>query len=143
MTIGALALSASALFAGAAVYVSVSEQPARLRLDDRALLTQWQPSYKHGAAMQAPLALIGCILGLIAWWQTGAWQWLAGAVVLVSAWPYTLVVIRPTNNELLGTQLSNAGSRTRTLIERWGRLHAGRAGLGVLAMILFIWAASL
>jgi hypothetical protein len=143
MIIGALALSASALFAGAAVYVSVSEQPARLALDDRALLTQWKPSYKHGAAMQAPLALIGCLLGLIAWRQTGAWQWLMGAIVLVSAWPYTLVIIRPTNNELLGTAPSDAGPRTRTLVEKWGRLHAGRAGLGVSAMILFLWAASL
>jgi hypothetical protein len=143
MTIGALALSASAFFAGAAVYVRVSEQPARLTLDDRALLTQWKPSYRHGAAMQAPLALIGCVLGLIAWWQTGVWQWLAGAIVLVSAWPYTLVVIRPTNNELMGTQLPNAGARSRALIEKWGRLHAGRAGLGVLAMLLFLEAASL
>src|SRR5216683_6647133 len=115
MVIGALALSASALFAGAAVYVSVSEQPARLQLDDRALLTQWKPSYKHGAAMQAPLALIGCILGLIAWRQTGAWQWLAGAIVLVSAWPYTLLVIQPTNNVLMGTQLSDAGPGSRML----------------------------
>jgi Domain of unknown function (DUF1772) len=143
MIVGALALSASALFAGAAVYVSVSEQPARLKLDDRALLTQWKPSYKHGAAMQAPLALIGCILGLIAWRQTAAWQWLAGAIVLVSAWPYTLLVIRPTNNELLDTQLSNAGARTRALLEKWGKLHAGRSALGVSAMILFLWAASL
>jgi hypothetical protein len=143
MSMAALALSASAVFAGAAVYVSVSEQPARLQLDDRALLTQWKPSYKHSAAMQAPLALIGCILGLIAWRQTGAWQWLAGAIVLVSAWPYTLMLIRRTNNELMATQLSNAGPHSRTLIEKWGRLHAGRAGLGVLAMILFLWAASL
>jgi hypothetical protein len=142
MTIGALALAASAFFAGAAVYVSVCEQPARLRLDDRALLTQWQPSYKHGAAMQAPLALIGCVLGLIAWRQTGAWQWLAGAIALVSAWPYTLLVIQPTNNVLMGTQLSDAGPGSRMLVEKWGRLHAGRSGLGVLAMILFLWAAS-
>jgi uncharacterized membrane protein len=143
MTIGALALSASALFAGAAVYVSVAEQPARLALDDRALLTQWKPAYRRGAAMQAPLALIGCILGLMAWRQNGAWQWLAGAIVLVSAWPYTLLVIRPTNNELSGTSVSDAGPRTRTLVEKWGRLHAGRSALGVLAMMLFVWGASL
>jgi uncharacterized membrane protein len=143
MTIGALALSASALFAGAAVYVSVAEQPARLALDDRALLTQWKPAYRRGATMQAPLALIGCILGLMAWRQNGAWQWLAGAIVLVSAWPYTLLVIRPTNNELSGTSVSDAGPRTRTLVEKWGRLHAGRSALGVLAMMLFVWGASL
>jgi uncharacterized membrane protein len=143
MIIGALALSAAALFAGAAVYVSVAEQPARLALDDRALLTQWKPAYRRGAAMQAPLALIGCILGLMAWRQNGAWQWLAGAIVLVSAWPYTLLVIRPTNNDLSGTSVSDAGPRTRTLVEKWGRLHAGRSALGVLAMILFVWGASL
>ncbi len=143
MIIGALALSASALFAGAAVYVSVAEQPARLALDDRALLTQWKPAYRRGAAMQAPLALIGCILGLMAWRQNGAWQWLAGAIVLVSAWPYTLLVIAPTNNELSGTSVSDAGPRTRTLVEKWGRLHAGRSALGVLAMMLFVWGASL
>jgi hypothetical protein len=142
MIIGTLALAASAFFAGAAVYVSIAEQPARLQLDDRALLTEWKPSYKHGAAMQAPLALIGCVLGLIAWWQTGVWQWLAGAVVLVSAWPYTLVVILPTNNELLRIEPTNAGAGSRALIEKWGRLHAGRAGLGVVAMLLFSWAAS-
>jgi uncharacterized membrane protein len=143
MIIGALALSAAALFAGAAVYVSVAEQPARLALDDRALLTQWKPAYRRGATMQAPLALIGCILGLMAWRQNGAWQWLAGAIVLVSAWPYTLLVIRPTNNELSGTSVSDAGPRTRTLVEKWGRLHAGRSALGVLAMMLFVWGASL
>jgi len=87
MIIGALALSAAALFAGAAVYVSVAEQPARMALDDRALLTEWKPAYRRGTAMQAPVALVGCILGLIAWRQTGAWQWLAGAIVLGTAWP--------------------------------------------------------
>jgi Domain of unknown function (DUF1772) len=140
MLAGQLALIAAAIFTGAAVYINVSEQPARLLLDERALLTEWKPSYKHGATMQAPLALIGGILGAVAWWQTGDWLWLTGAVVLISAWPYTLIMILPINNELMAIEPSAAGARARALVETWGWLHAGRSGLGVLTTVLFLWA---
>jgi len=141
MTTGILALTAAAIFAGAALYVSVAEQPARLQIDDRALLLQWKPSYQYGAAMQAPLALIGFVLGLWAWWQSGLWQWLAGAIVLVSAWPYTLLVIRPTNNTLLRIDPADAGSSSRALIEKWGSLHAVRTGMGIFSTLFYLWAA--
>jgi hypothetical protein len=87
MLAGQLALTTAAVFTGAAIYVSVCEQPARLGLDDRALLIEWKPSYKHGAAMQAPLALIGTALGVTAWWQMHDWMWLPRCHRFLSAWP--------------------------------------------------------
>ena len=140
MLIGQLALICGAVFAGAAIYVSACEQPARLHLDDRALLTQWKPAYKNGTVMQAPLALIGAALGAVAWWQTGDWLWLIGAIVFLSAWPYTLFVIFPTNRALSSSDASNAGPRERALIEKWGALHGVRSGIGVVATFLFLWA---
>ena len=137
---GQLALVAAAMFAGSAVYVIACEQPARLALDDRALLAEFKPSYKHGAALQAPLSLIGCALGLVAWWQTADWRWLAGAIAIGGPWPWTLAIIRPVNTELLETDLAKAGPRTRALIVKWGHLHLGRVALGVAGTLLFLWA---
>ena len=140
MIAGQLALTVAAIFAGAAFYVGFAEQPARLSLDDRSLLIEWKPAYKRGSAMQAPLAIAGFLLGLLAWWQTGGWSWLLGAVVLVANWPYTLLVIMPTNNKLMALDPASAGPDSRKLIETWARLHAGRTALGLAATLLFLWA---
>jgi hypothetical protein len=140
MTFGLLALIAAAVFSGAALYVNVAEQPARLLLDDRALLTEWKPSYKRGAAMQAPTALIAFLLGMAAWWQTSQVGFLIGAVAIIAAWPWTLIGIKPTNDALLATEPDNAGPRVRALVVRWGALHAVRTVLGVLATLAFLWA---
>src|SRR3712207_5597618 len=130
MLVGQLALLVAAVFSGAALYINVAEQPARLGLDDRALLTEWKPAYKHGLAMQAPLAIVGFLLGLAAWWQTENVGWAIGALLMVANWPVTFFAIMPTNNRLMAADLTSAGPETRALIKRWGSLHAVRTVLG-------------
>src|SRR6202047_712022 len=113
MTIGLLALTVAAMFAGAAIYVNVAEQPARLTLDDRALLTEWKPAYKRGAAMQAPLAVVGFLFGMLAWWQISDSAFLVGAILIIAPWPWTLIVIKPVNDALLATDLDKAAAPAR------------------------------
>lgn len=142
MLAGQLALIAAALFTGAAFYVNFAEQPARLALDNRSLLAQWKPAYKRGYAMQATLAIAGFVLGLLAWLLTGRLAFVAGAVLIVANWPWTIFAIMPTNNTLMATEPSEAGDQTRALLVKWNGLHAVRTGLGCLAVAVFLVALS-
>jgi len=80
--LGLLALLAAALFTGAAVYINLAEQPARLELDNEGALAEWAPSYKRGFAMQATLAVLSGLLGLIAWWGSREPIWAVGAILM-------------------------------------------------------------
>jgi hypothetical protein len=142
MLIGHLALAVAALFTGAAFYINFAEQPARLELKDRPLLIEWKKAYQRGFAMQASLALIGFVLGAIAWWQTGKLAFLAGALLILANWLWTLFAIMPTNKALMATDPAKAGPKTRALIVKWNSLHAVRTALGALAVISFLFALS-
>src|SRR4028119_286495 len=131
MLAGQLALMTAAVFAGAAFYISAVEQPARLGLDPGALLMEWKPAYKRGTAMQAPLAVVGFVLGLVAWWQTGHGAWVLGALLMIATWPVTFFAIMPTNNRLMATDPAAAGPESRALIERGGSPSGGRSAPGL------------
>jgi hypothetical protein len=132
------ALVCATLFAGAALYISLVEHPARLGLDDVALLAQWQPSYKRALPIQAGLAVLGGLSALAAWYQLGHWQWLVGAAALLANWPFTLLGIMPTNKQLLAMSSNEAGAESRRMLLQWGRLHNVRSALGSIAALLFV-----
>jgi hypothetical protein len=142
MLVGSIALALAAAFTGAALYINVAEQPARLKLDARSLLLEWKPSYRRGFQMQASLAAAAGLVGMLAAWQTTNWLWLAGGVLMLANWPYTLVCLMPTNQRLEATAPEAADGRTRVLVETWGRLHAVRSSLGAAATLTYLAANS-
>jgi hypothetical protein len=133
-----LALLTAALFAGAAFYINFAEHPARLALDDRALLAEWKIAYRRGFLLQAPLAILGGVLGFLAWYRLARLEFLFGAAFMLANWPWTLLVIAGVNKKLMAMASEDAGLQSRALIVKWSGLHAVRTGLGCLAALAFL-----
>jgi hypothetical protein len=135
-----LALVAAAIFTGAAIYINIAEQPARLQLEPGALLRQWKPSYARGLIMQSSLVIMSGTLGVLVYFDTWDWRWLVGAVLILVNWPYTFGVVFPVNKRLEATTPESANGETRDLVETWGKLHAVRSALGLGATLVYLWA---
>jgi Domain of unknown function (DUF1772) len=134
-----LATFCAALFAGAALYITLVEHPARMGLETRAAATQWGPSYKRATRMQAPLALLSFLGGATAWLLGAGAGWLIAALLIGAVVPFTAIVIMPTNHRLSAPGRDLGSAETRALLERWGRLHAVRTALSLLATGLYLW----
>ena len=140
---GALAqfvtILSSGLFAGAAVYITLVEHPARMECGAEVAALEFRPSYRRAAFMQVSLALLGFVCSIIAWVAEGNWAWLLGGVLLVGVIPFTLVVIRSTNNQLLDPALDKKSEQARQLLLKWGRLHAVRTIMSLLSLAVFLY----
>jgi Domain of unknown function (DUF1772) len=126
------------LFAGAAVYINVAEHPARMSCGIEAAVRQWAAGYPRAARMQAPLAVVGCGAALASWLAGSGAGWLIGGVLLGLVVPFTLVVIRPTNERLQSPGLDRGSDEARRLLTRWNALHTVRSALGAAAFLTFL-----
>jgi uncharacterized membrane protein len=133
-----LAALCCGLFSGAALYVGLVEHPARMECGTQLGVAEFGPSYRRGARVQALLAVLGSLLAMLVWIRGGAVAWLWGAVLFFSVVPYTLLVILPTNKQLLESSLDRSSERARVLLVRWGRLHAVRTVVSLAALALFL-----
>jgi uncharacterized membrane protein len=133
-----IATLCAGLFAGAAIYITLVEHPARLECGTALAATEFGPSYRRATFMQASLAAVGFLAALLAWAQGAGPAVLFGGIVLGLVIPFTLIVILPTNKRLLDPTLDRGSPEAAALLERWGRLHAVRTvasavAFGVLA----------
>ena len=111
---------------------SKTERPAHLRVVER-----MTAQVRHE---RIALAVSAAVTGVATWFHGEGIAWLWGGLVIFAVVPFTLLVIRPTNNRLLAPGRDLASAETRRLLERWGRLHAVRSTLGLAASIVYLYA---
>ena len=133
-----IATIAAGLFAGAAIYITAVEHPARMSCGTELALREFAPSYKRATVMQAAREGAGCLTGLVAAWQRGDPVVAIGAVLIGAVVPFTLIGIFPTNARLLDPALDPHGAEAAQLLQKWGRLHAVRSALSAVAFLLLI-----
>ena len=134
-----VAVLACGLFAGASVYISLVEHPARMACGVEIAAAEFPPTYRRASIMQATLAAAGLISSIAVWLAGATFWWLVGGVVLGAVIPFTLIVILPTNKQLLSPTLDRRSAQTERLLARWSRLHAVRSVLSGLALLLLLY----
>src|SRR5258708_39057528 len=134
-----VAVLSCSLFTGASVYVSLVEHPARTQCGGEIATAEFAPSYHRGTILQVTLAAV-CLLSSIAAWLGGAtFWWVVAGVLQGSVIPFTLIVILPTNKQLLNPALDMRSAPTGQLLARWGRFHAVRSVLSAVALLLLLY----
>jgi hypothetical protein len=134
-----VAVLTSSLFTGAAVYLSLVEHPARMECGAEIAATEFPPSYRRATVLQATLAAVGLVSSIAAWLAGASLLWAIAGMLLGSVIPFTLIVILPTNKQLLSPTLDRRSAEAARLLARWGRLHSVRTILSALALLLFLY----
>ena len=116
---GLLAFAAASGFVGAALYINLVEQPARLALDARSMVREWVPSNRRGFVLLSVLAIISACLASGEFAQTGDVRWLIGGTVVLASCALQLLCCRACEHL--------AVRNPRQL----GTFHRARANVGV------------
>lgn len=122
-----IALFFCGTFFGAAVYISVAQHPASLAAGIPFAKSFFPQMYRRAAPMQIGSALLGTAAGLVLWSLHGNILWLVGAALLVFVIPFTLIALKPINDQLLDPTARKTESEFKDLLEKWGSRHRVRS----------------
>ena len=143
MRLGLYAFAVAAAFLGATIYIGLVEQPARLRLNTRAMIQEWKLSNRRGTLVLSGFALLSAAIALVQFRQSGDVRWIIGGTTILASWPYAYFVMMPVNVWLFAVQLGKPASLLRRLMRDWGLLEWGHALIGFAACSVFAWALEL
>jgi len=132
------ATACAGIFAGAAVYINLVQQPAAAELGTAWAVQFFRAMYARAAPIQVALAAVGTLAALWAWWSGSGWLWMVGAILLGAVMPFTLLAIIPTNNRLKDPRLDASSTEASDLLARWSMLHAVRSAASTVSFLIFV-----
>ncbi len=135
-----LALFLCGTFFGAAVYISIAQHPASMKAGVSVAAKFFPPMYGLAAPMQIVSALGGTLGGLVQWYLTDNVLWAIGAAFLIFVIPFTLVVLKPINDQLLDSEAQRTESETEKLLNLWAPRHLVRSIASGLSFAIYLWA---
>jgi hypothetical protein len=133
-----IALLCCALFAGAATYISLVEQPTIIAGGTElsgtyVLLAQPRPVF-----FQAFFGVAGSLAGIAAGVTGNAVLWLAGGLVLGFAVLFQLAVVLPETRRLLDADLAADPKKASAMFKKLTKLHAVQSLAGLASLSMFI-----
>jgi len=137
MRSGLIAFAFASAFTGAALYINIVEQPARLALNVAAMVREWSLSNRRGFVLLSVLATMSAALAYFEYGRSGDVRWIIGGTIILASWPYSYFVIVPVNVWLCAIPADGAGSAARALMRDWGLVEWGQTAIGFAGCCLF------
>ncbi|MFL6549673.1 MAG: DUF1772 domain-containing protein [Povalibacter sp.] len=133
-----VAVASTALYAAAALHLTLVEYPAWARVGAEAALVQSVNSFQRAPLLQTPVAAIGCIAAIGASALGGGVSWTFAAACIGLVVPFTAVVM-PVSRSLFGPDHEPQSAETRRLLKEWSTMHRVRTALSLAAAVVMIF----
>ncbi len=146
-----VAIMATSLFCGAAIYVSLVEQPARMQVPLREAARQFGKSYPRAALLQPVYIFSSCAASATRYWKTFPpvmlhrqsktmqQAHLVNLVMMGGCLLWTLVFMLSGNKALLAAERESA-PRVKQLLQTWGWQHSLRSIASAAALFVLLTA---
>jgi hypothetical protein len=136
---GLFAFAAACTFLGAALYITIVEQPARMSLPPGAMVAEWGPSHRRGVVMLSAIAFLAALLAYVDYAASRDARLLAGGTVMLASWLYAFFVVVPVDVMIVALPAERARAAARELMREWGLLEWGQTVIAAAACILLGW----
>lgn len=135
-----IAIYLSGTFFGAAVYISMAQHPATMKAGVPFACKFFPPMYNLASRLQITLAVGGTLAGIFQWYLVRDSLWAIGAALLFFVIPFTVVVLKPINDQLLDSDSKRSDAQTEDLLSQWAPRHWVRSIVSGLSFAVYLWA---